>query len=111
MPQHRAINKVNKPRLGGVFDEWPGARGPLFRPPELASDIDALDAEIYPAVNNGVYRTGFATSQTAYEEAYRDLFAMLDRLESRLGERSFLLGEQNTEADWAKSKSRLPHLS
>src|SRR5262249_41860778 len=36
-----------------------------------------------------------------YEEAYRDLFAMLDRLESRVGERSFLLGEQITEADWA----------
>ena len=62
--------------------------------------FDALDVEIYPAVNNGVYRTGFATSQTAYEEAYRDLFAMLDRLERRLGERSFLLGEQITEADW-----------
>ena len=69
MLQHRAISKVNKPTLGGVFDEWPGARGPLLRPPELASDIDALDVEIYPAVNNGVYRTGFATSQTAYEEA------------------------------------------
>jgi glutathionyl-hydroquinone reductase len=36
---------------------------------------------------------------------------MLDRLESRLGERSFLLGEQITEADWAKSNSRLPKLS
>ena len=83
-----------------MFDVWPGAPGPLFRPPELASDIDALNAEIYPAVNNGVYRAGFATSQTAYEEAYRDLFAMLDRLERRLGERSFLLGEQITEADW-----------
>jgi glutathionyl-hydroquinone reductase len=83
-----------------MFDEWPGARGPLFRPPEPASDIDAVNAEIHPAVNNGVYRAGFATSQTAYEEAYRDLFTMLDRLESRLGERSSLLGEQITEADW-----------
>jgi glutathionyl-hydroquinone reductase len=83
-----------------MFDEWPGAPGPLFRPPELASDIDAMNAEVYPAVNNGVYRAGFATSQTAYEEAYRDLFAMLDRLERRLGERSFLIGEQITEADW-----------
>ena len=83
-----------------MFDEWPGARGPLFRPSELASDIDALNTEIYPAVNNGVYRAGFATSQTAYEEAYRGLFATLDRLEARLGERSFLLGEQITEADW-----------
>jgi putative glutathione S-transferase len=83
-----------------MFDAWPGARGPLFRPPELASDIDALNAEIYPAVNNGVYRAGFATTQAAYEEAYQKLFAMLDRLERRLGDRSFLLGKQVTEADW-----------
>jgi putative glutathione S-transferase len=83
-----------------MFDAWPGARGPLFRPPELASDIDALNAEIYPAVNNGVYRAGFATTQAAYEEAYQGLFAMLDRIERRLGGQSFLLGEQITEADW-----------
>ena len=83
-----------------MFDAWPGARGPLFRPPELESGIDALNAEIYPAVNNGVYRAGFATTQAAYEEAYREVFAMLDRLERRLGEQSFLLGEQVTEADW-----------
>ena len=83
-----------------MFDAWPGAQGPLFRPPELASHIDALNAEIYPAVNNGVYRAGFATTQAAYEEAYQALFAMLDRIEQRLGGQSFLLGEQITEADW-----------
>jgi putative glutathione S-transferase len=83
-----------------MLDAWPGARGPLFRPPELAADIDALNADIYRAINNGVYRTGFATTQAAYEEAYRDLFAMLDRLEARLRGQSFLLGEQVTEADW-----------
>ena len=83
-----------------MFDARPGARGPLFRSPDLASSIDAQNAEVYPAINNGVYRAGFATTQAAYEEAYRDLFAMLDRLERRLGEGSFLLGEQVTEADW-----------
>ena len=83
-----------------MFDAWPGARGPLFRPPELASNIDALNAEIYRAVNNGVYRAGFATTQAAYEEAYQELFAMLDRIEHRFGGQSFLLGEQITEADW-----------
>jgi len=56
---------------------------PCLGPPELASGIDALNAEIYPAVNNGVYRAGFATTQAAYEKAYQDLFAMLDRLERR----------------------------
>src|ERR1700751_5540830 len=83
-----------------MFDAWPGARGPLFRPPELASHIDALNAEIYSAVNTGVCRAGFATTQAAYEEAYLDLFAMLDRLRRSLRERSFLLGAQVTEADW-----------
>jgi glutathionyl-hydroquinone reductase len=83
-----------------MLDAWPDARGPLLRPPELASAIDALNAEIYRAINNGVYRAGFATTQAAYAEAYRELFAMLDRLEQRLRGQSFLLGEQVTEADW-----------
>jgi glutathionyl-hydroquinone reductase len=83
-----------------MFDAWPGAKGPLFRPPERASEIDALNEEIYRSVNNGVYRAGFATTQAAYEEAFRELFAMLDRLEDRLRGQSFLLGEQVTETDW-----------
>jgi len=83
-----------------MFDAWPGAMGPLFRPPEFAAEIDALNDEIYRAVNNGVYRAGFATTQAAYEEAFRELFAMLDRLEERLRTRAFLHGEQITETDW-----------
>ena len=83
-----------------MFDAWPGAKGPLFRPPERASEIDALNEEIYRSVNNGVYRAGFATTQAAYEEAFRELFAMLDRLERRLRGQPFLLGEQVTETDW-----------
>ena len=73
---------------------------PAIRAAELTSDIDALNAEIYPAVNNGVYLAGFATTQGAYEDAYQQLFAMLDQIERRLGERSFLFGERVTEADW-----------
>jgi putative glutathione S-transferase len=83
-----------------MLDAWPGAKGPRFRPPALAGAIDALNEEIYRAVNNGVYRAGFATTQAAYEEAYRALFAMLDRLEERLRGQSFLHGEQITETDW-----------
>jgi putative glutathione S-transferase len=83
-----------------MFDTWPGAKGPLFRPPERAAEIDALNEEIYRSINNGVYRAGFATSQAAYEEAYQELFRMLDRLELRLREQAFLLGEQVTEPDW-----------
>jgi putative glutathione S-transferase len=83
-----------------MLDAWPGAKGPRFRPPALAAEIDALNDEIYRAINNGVYRAGFATTQAAYEEAYRSLFAMLDRLEERLRPRAFLHGEQVTETDW-----------
>jgi len=69
-------------------------------PADLCDEIDALGARIYPALNNGVYRAGFATTQGAYEEAFHDVFAMLDELETRLGDgRDFLLGDRFTEAD------------
>lgn len=71
-----------------------------FYPEALRPEIDALNAEIYPALNNGVYRAGFATTQIAYEEAFWDVFGMLDRLEERLGAAGpFLSGEAFTEAD------------
>ncbi len=68
-------------------------------PEPLRPEIDAWNARIYPALNNGVYRAGFATTQSAYEEAYRDVFAMLDELEHHLGGRAYLVGAQLTEAD------------
>jgi putative glutathione S-transferase len=68
-------------------------------PQALRDDIDALNERIYPALNNGVYRAGFATTQIAYDEAYRGVFAMLDELEARLAGRPFLLGAQLTETD------------
>ncbi|EMM6760519.1 glutathione S-transferase family protein [Pluralibacter gergoviae] len=68
-------------------------------PDHLQSEIDDLNAEIYPKLNNGVYRSGFATTQISYEEAVRDVFTMLDTLEQRLANRRFLCGEQLTEAD------------
>ncbi|MCA1367764.1 glutathione S-transferase family protein [Bradyrhizobium sp. BRP14] len=71
-----------------------------FCPKELRAEIDALNARIYDAVNNGVYKTGFATSQAAYEESVTALFAMLDELEGRLASRRYLLGNNITETDW-----------
>jgi putative glutathione S-transferase len=68
-------------------------------PEDLKGDIDALNAEVYPALNNGVYRAGFATTQEAYEEAFRAVFAMLDALERRLGRGPWLFGERLTESD------------
>ena len=55
---------------------------------------------IYEHVNNGVYKTGFAQSQEAYEEAFDALFATLDELEARLRAQRYLAGERITEADW-----------
>ena len=69
-------------------------------PRDLHAEIDALNERIYPKLNNGVYRTGFATTQLAYEEAFADVFAMLDELEARLeSQEPFLFGNRLTEAD------------
>ncbi|MDQ0512466.1 glutathione S-transferase family protein [Ancylobacter amanitiformis] len=69
-------------------------------PEALRAEIDALNAAIYPRLNNGVYRAGFATTQGAYEEAFGEVFGMLDELEDRLASAGpFLAGEALTEAD------------
>lgn len=75
----------------GQFDLYPA---------DLQDDIDALNDAIYTKLNNGVYRAGFATTQEAYEEAFADVFDMLDALESRLAEKGpYLFGARLTEAD------------
>jgi len=71
-----------------------------FYPSALRTEIDALNDGIYEYVNNGVYRCGFATTQSAYEEAFGDLFAALDRLDQSLGQRRYLAGDLISEADW-----------
>ena len=71
-----------------------------YYPAALRREIDAVNDTVYAAVNNGVYRTGFATTQEAYEEAFRKLFDTLDGLEERLASRRYLVGGQVTEADW-----------
>ncbi|RRH92912.1 glutathione S-transferase family protein [Mesorhizobium tamadayense] len=85
--------------LNSAFDEW-GDASLDFYPPALRSEIDKINALVYPAINNGVYRTGFATTQEAYEEAFGELFAALDTLEERLSKQRYLVGERITEADW-----------
>ena len=71
-----------------------------FYPEPLRDEIEGLNARIYDTVNNGVYKAGFATTQSAYEEAVFPLFETLDWLEARLSRRRFLCGETLTEADW-----------
>jgi putative glutathione S-transferase len=77
-----------------------GSGGPKFCPPDIESEIDAINAFVYDNVNNGVYKCGFATTQKAYEEAVLALFSALDQLELRLSGNRYLLGDQLTEADW-----------
>jgi putative glutathione S-transferase len=76
------------------------ADGPDLYPEALREKIDALNEEIYPRLNNGVYRAGFATTQAAYYEAFGAIFAMLDALEARLAAGGpFLFGAALTETD------------
>ena len=84
--------------LNSAFDRA-GANGNDYYPKELRAEIDEWNALIYPNVNNGVYRAGFATTQAAYEEAAVALFATLDKLEARLATRRYLTGPRLTEAD------------
>ncbi|MEU7972661.1 glutathione S-transferase C-terminal domain-containing protein [Micromonospora sp. NPDC049089] len=72
---------------------------PDLYPVDLRPEMDALMAEIHTDVNNGVYRCGFATSQQAYDEAFRALFARLDALSERLAGQRYLMGDAITEAD------------
>ncbi|MBT6096288.1 MAG: glutathione S-transferase family protein [Rhodospirillaceae bacterium] len=85
--------------FNSAFDDI-GAKSGDFYPETLRGEIDAINDVIYRTVNNGVYRSGFATTQAAYEEAVTALFATLDELETRLGENRYLMGDVVTEADW-----------
>ena len=82
------------------FDAFAESSDLDFYPAEHRGEIDALSAEIYESVNNGVYRAGFATEQAAYTSAARDVFNQLDRLDERLATRRYLLGEHPVESDW-----------
>ncbi|PSH62994.1 glutathione-dependent reductase [Phyllobacterium brassicacearum] len=85
--------------LNSAFNEF-GNASLDFYPEHLREEIDEINAFVYPHVNNGVYRAGFATTQEAYLEAYHQLFDALDRIEARLSRQRYLAGNQLTEADW-----------
>ncbi|GAA3710845.1 glutathione S-transferase family protein [Oceanisphaera sediminis] len=84
--------------LGGAFDHL-GARADDYYPSELRLHIDDINAEVYDTINNGVYKAGFATRQPAYDDAVSALFTGLDRLEQRLDQQRYLVGNRLTEAD------------
>ncbi len=85
--------------FNSAFDDVGAKEGDLY-PEAMREAIDDINDFIYPNINNGVYRAGFATTQEAYDEAVEELFSALDKLEARLAESRYLVGNQITEADW-----------
>ncbi|MBT0586489.1 glutathione S-transferase family protein [Alteromonas oceanisediminis] len=87
----RIFNSAFNDITGNVDDYYPSA---------LHTEIDTINDFVYHNINNGVYKSGFATTQEAYEEAVTALFNALDVVEERLAKQRYLVGDQITEADW-----------
>jgi putative glutathione S-transferase len=85
--------------FNSAFDGIGATEGDYY-PEPLRDEIDEVNARIYSTVNNGVYKSGFATTQEAYEEAVEPLFESLEWLDGRLSTRRYLMGDRITEADW-----------
>lgn len=87
----RMLNSAFNAVTGNTDDYWP---------PDLRPAIEPVNARIYDGLNNGVYKAGFATTQSAYDEAVGEVFETLDWLEARLDGQTYLMGDRLTEADW-----------
>ncbi|MGH9061800.1 MAG: glutathione S-transferase C-terminal domain-containing protein, partial [Acidimicrobiales bacterium] len=85
--------------LSGEWRKYHREGAPELYPEPLRDEIDDVSEKVFRDVNNGVYQAGFATTQEAYEEAYRALFARLDWLSERLAGQRYLVGDTITEAD------------
>ena len=85
--------------LNSAFDGITG-NGLDFYPESNREQIDQANDFVYHTINNGVYKSGFATTQQAYDEAYEALFDALDKVDGILGEQHFIAGDVMTEADW-----------
>lgn len=85
--------------FNSAFNEITGNKDDYY-PESLRSEIDELNALVYPNINNGVYRAGFATTTHAYEQAFDDVFTALDKVEKILSKKRYLVGDKITEADW-----------
>lgn len=87
----RMFNSAFDAITGNTDDYWPT---------DLRTAMEAVNDRIYNTLNNGVYKSGFASTQAAYDGAVRELFATLDWLEDRLSTSRYLMGDKITEADW-----------
>ncbi|MBO9516631.1 MAG: glutathione S-transferase family protein [Porphyrobacter sp.] len=100
--QRRIVNNESSEIIRMLNSAFDGLTGNQldFYPEALRDPIERWNALIYPGLNNGVYRTGFASTQGAYDEAVREVFATLDKMEEHLSRHRYLAGEYLTEADW-----------
>ncbi len=87
----RMFNSAFNEITGNTDDYWPQ---------DMREGIEEVNARVYDTVNNGVYKSGFATTQAAYDAAVVPLFESLEWLEARLAQRRYLMGDTLTEADW-----------
>lgn len=87
----RMFNAAFDAITGNTDDYWPKA---------MRDEIEEVNTRVYSDVNNGVYKSGFATTQQAYDAAVAPLFDTLDWLEDRLSRSRYLMGDRVTEADW-----------
>jgi len=71
-----------------------------FHPEHLREEIDLANELVYHKINNGVYKTGFATTQEAYDKNVKELFAALEHLDEKFSKQRYLAGDEITEADW-----------
>lgn len=85
--------------LNSEFNDF-SEKTPDYYPEKLRKEIDKMNDFIYENINNGVYKCGFATTQSAYDNAYDALFSAIEFLEDHFEKNNFLLGDQITEADW-----------
>ncbi|QUJ75778.1 glutathione S-transferase family protein [Sulfitobacter albidus] len=85
--------------FNSAFDGLTGNTDDYY-PADLHGDIAPVNDRIYDTLNNGVYKSGFATTQEAYDAAVHPLFDTLDWLEDRLATNRYLMGDRITEADW-----------
>lgn len=87
----RMFNSAFDALTGNTDDYWPV---------EMRERIEEVNARIYDTINNGVYKSGFATTQVAYDAAVGPLFDSLEWVEQRLSQKRYLMGNTLTEADW-----------
>ena len=85
--------------LNTAFNDFTEVKTDFF-PEGKRAEIDKINAFIYDTINNGVYKTGFATTQQAYEKHFYKLFDALDKLEDHLVNSRYLVGDEISEADW-----------